>query len=287
MNNYPLVSILMTVYNREIFLVEAIESVLNIDYLNWELIIVDDCSSDNSWNIASKYAGCNDRIKLYKNQSNVGDYPNRNSAASYASGKYIVFVDSDDRIFPNSLVSWVSKMEKYNGNFGIFNHYFVDGTDELDSFDVVRCHFLIHPVLNYGPIATIYNRNFFWSIGGFSIKYGPANDSYTNLKASSKTNKTIVFSTPLVNYRLHDGQELNNKYSYIYNNYLYFQDCLKDLDLPLSTRELVFFEKKNKRRFFVNIVIYTTRTLNFKKAKLAVDRAKFRWIDVYTAIFQR
>src|SRR5690606_2521559 len=96
----PLVSVLMTVYNREKYIAEAIKSVLASTYQNWELIIVDDQSMDNSVAIAQSFAQKDPRIQVHVNKENLGDYPNRNRAASYAKGKYLKYVDSDDLIYP-------------------------------------------------------------------------------------------------------------------------------------------------------------------------------------------
>ncbi len=75
-NNLPLVSVLMTVYNREKYIAEAIESVLASSYTNFELIIVDDGSKDHSVEIAQKYEAQDHRIKVYVNEQNLGDYSN-------------------------------------------------------------------------------------------------------------------------------------------------------------------------------------------------------------------
>ena len=96
LSDMPLVSILMTSYNREKYIHEAIESVLASTYKNFELIIVDDGSTDSTLQIAYAYAKKNERIRVYNNEKNLGDYPNRNKAASYASGEYMMFVDSDE-----------------------------------------------------------------------------------------------------------------------------------------------------------------------------------------------
>jgi glycosyltransferase involved in cell wall biosynthesis len=94
----PLVSVLMTVYNREKYISEAIESVMASTYQNWELIIVDDRSKDTSVEIARHYETQDKRIKVYVNEANLGDYPNRNKAASYAEGKYLKYVDASRAI---------------------------------------------------------------------------------------------------------------------------------------------------------------------------------------------
>lgn len=91
--NPPLVSILMTAYNREKYIAEAIESVLASTYTNFELIIVDDCSADRTLEIAKSYEEKDKRIKIYINEKNLGDYPNRNKAASLAKGVYLKYLE--------------------------------------------------------------------------------------------------------------------------------------------------------------------------------------------------
>ena len=284
--DYPLVSILMTVYNREIFIVEAIESVLANHYSNWELIITDDCSSDNSFEIANKYASKDQRIRLYKNEKNLGDYPNRNRAASYANGAYIVIVDSDDRMYPESLEKWVLFMQETGCKFGVFNFTHASESFVLDSPTIIEHHFFEKPILNFGPVATIIENNYFKSIKGFSTNYGPANDMYSNLKAAIGTS-VAVFPFPLVDYRIHEGQELNNKYGYLANNYLYLRDALHELDLPLSSTQIKYISKKNKRRFFFNLLKFFFKTFDFKKTFLAVRVTNFGMNDVFIALFQK
>jgi glycosyltransferase involved in cell wall biosynthesis len=109
----PLVSILMTAYNREKYIADSIESILASAYENFELIIVDDCSQDMTVEIAKRFALKDQRVQVYVNKSNLGDYPNRNMAASYARGKYLKYVDSDDFLYPFGLAIMVSRMESH------------------------------------------------------------------------------------------------------------------------------------------------------------------------------
>src|ERR1700712_2338912 len=116
----PLVSVLMTAYNRENYIAEAIESVLASTMVDFELIIVDDCSDDNTVKIAESYATKDSRVKLFINEKNLGDYPNRNKAASYANGKYLKYLDSDDIIYPTGLEVFVNSMEQFpEAAFGV------------------------------------------------------------------------------------------------------------------------------------------------------------------------
>lgn len=112
-NEKPLVSVLTTVYNREAYLRDTILSVLQSTYTHFEYIIVDDCSTDNSLAIAREMAATDSRIRVYANEKNLTDYPNRNKAASYAKGKYLKYVDSDDMLYPYGLEILVNRMEQF------------------------------------------------------------------------------------------------------------------------------------------------------------------------------
>src|ERR1700683_2785622 len=95
----PLVSVLITVYNRERYLAAAVDSVLAQTMQDFEVIIVDDLSTDRSVEIAQTYAARVPRIRFLRNERNLGDYPNRMQAAEQARGRYLKYVDSDDLIY--------------------------------------------------------------------------------------------------------------------------------------------------------------------------------------------
>ncbi|WP_198029929.1 glycosyltransferase family 2 protein [Christiangramia salexigens] len=101
MKNTPIFSIIIPVYNRAHLLPNAIRSVLNQTEINWELIIVDDCSTDNIVEVISGYK--NNRIKFYQLSENKGNAGARNVGVKSAKGQYIVFLDSDDQMESNCL----------------------------------------------------------------------------------------------------------------------------------------------------------------------------------------
>lgn len=101
----PLISVIMPAYNCSTIVGESIDSVLQQTFINWELIVVDDGSKDNTHEIISEYGKRDPRIKAYTNNSNQGVSATRNRAISLAEGKWLAFLDSDDL--------WVnSKLEK-------------------------------------------------------------------------------------------------------------------------------------------------------------------------------
>lgn len=112
-----LVSIIMPSYNTASFISKTIESVLNQTYKNWELLIVDDCSTDDTDEIVSKY---NDkRIVYLKNEKNSGAAISRNRALRNAKGKWIAFLDSDDLWHPTKLEKQIKFMKKMDISFRI------------------------------------------------------------------------------------------------------------------------------------------------------------------------
>ena len=97
MNSTPLVSIIIPCYNQGIFLGDTLESVISQTYKNWECIIVNDGSTDNTEVVAMKYTKTDNRFK-YIYQENKGLSATRNKGIGYSSGKYILPLDSDDKI---------------------------------------------------------------------------------------------------------------------------------------------------------------------------------------------
>lgn len=117
-----LVSIIMPNYNCERFLKDSINSVLNQTYKNWELLIVDDCSTDNSLDIIKQFCNKDSRIKFFLNDLNSGAAASRNLALRKANGKWIAFLDSDDIWLPRKLEIQVSFMQT-NGYDFTFTKY--------------------------------------------------------------------------------------------------------------------------------------------------------------------
>ena len=280
-----LVSVLMTAYNREDFLAEAIDSVIDSSYQKLEIIIVDDASEDGTVAIAKKYADKDSRIKVYINKKNIGDYPNRNKAAGYATGEFIMIVDSDDIIFRDSIEKCVGLMLKHpEVSFGTYYREPADEAFVLDSKTALHRHFFEVPYLMIGPGGTIIKRSYFEKIGGYPEKYGPANDMYFNLKAACST-PVLMIPTKIYFLRKHPGQEINNSYSYLYNNYRYNRDSFNELPLPFDRKSILWLHKKNKRRFLVNICTYFLKTKNIAKTKYAINQASYSFKDAMEGIF--
>ena len=173
MDNFPKVSVLMTAFNREKYLAEAIESVLNSHYPNFELIISDDCSTDSTLDIARDYESKDERVKISTNKTNLGDYPNRNMASSLAKGDYIIYCDSDDVMYPHAIQTHI----------WCFNTFpdaalsFEDIHDDEGPFprllipeNAYKRHFFGNYLFSRAPGSVMIKREVFEKMNGFSGK---------------------------------------------------------------------------------------------------------------------
>ena len=276
----------MTAYNREKFIEEAIESVLASSYSNFELIIVDDCSIDRTLLIARAFESKDNRIKVYVNETNIGDYPNRNKAAGYAKGVFLMNVDSDDTISRDGIENCINAMNLFpDSGFGIYNPIHGLIPILINSEDVIKNHFFKKPFLFIGPGGTVLKREYFNRINRYPVKYGPANDMYFNIKAACFS-PVVLLPFEFMNYRRHPGQEINNTYIYLYNNYLYLKEALNELPLGLTQKEKIWIAKKNKRRFLFNILKYFFKTGDIGKTRHVIKSTQFRFSDAIEAVFQ-
>lgn len=117
-NDFPLVSIVVASYNNGKYLEECLDSAVNQTYPNIEIIIADDCSNDDSREIAQIFANQYDKITLIFREKNIGACANMNDAIlNYASGKYIKVLDSDDYLDINCITNLVEKIESDSNRY--------------------------------------------------------------------------------------------------------------------------------------------------------------------------
>lgn len=121
-----MVSIITPAYNSEKYIAETILSVLAQSYQNWEMIIVDDSSTDKTAEIISSFQEKDSRIKYIYNSTNKGSAYSRNVALQKAKGKWIAFLDSDDLWHPKKLEKQIEFMKKNNYHFSYTNYCEID-----------------------------------------------------------------------------------------------------------------------------------------------------------------
>ncbi|GHB37127.1 glycosyltransferase family 2 protein [Mongoliitalea lutea] len=288
--NIPLVSVLTTVYNREKFLASCIESVLASSFCDWEMIIVDDQSSDNSLNVALAYAVKDKRIKVYKNEENLGDYPNRNKAASYAKGKYIKYLDADDLLYPHGLGIMVENMEAFpECVLGISQEVVEDYSPYpfvMSPTETFKREFLQRGVLGLGPTGTIIKRDVFEKLGGFT---GTRYIGDTELWYKLAMYYPVLKMVPgLTFWRRHEDQEITKgqkSFFYLENSYKHSINTLNNPDFPLMDLERQIALNKIRRRFSRDIFKLVIRR-EFRLANKIRNSANLSWIALLKNLYR-
>ncbi len=250
-------------------------------YQNFELIIVDDASIDNTVNIASGYEAKDGRIKVYVNEKNLSQWPNRNKAARYAKGWLIFWVDSDDMIQPDAIEYVVKQfVENPTISFSLIYKGDIDKPKVLSPVESIRNHFYKEGFLNIGPGGTVIKTSYFKSFGGFPEKYGPVGDMYYNIKAAANANILLLPYNYLI-YRRHEQQEINNKYSYLCDGYRYLADVMEFPELPLSPKERQIILKKCARQNVRSFVSHIKNTGEIRKTFRAYKISGIKLKDLF------
>lgn len=242
-----LVSIIMPSYNTEKYISESIESVLNQTYTSWELIIVDDCSKDDTEKIVKTYADA--RIHFYKNSKNRGAAVSRNRALKVAKGKWVAFLDSDDLWAKNKLEKQIKFMKKNRYKFSYTKYAEIDENSRLLG-KVIGGPKRIgrEGMYNYcwpGCVTVMYDAEY---IGKIKIKNIKKNNDYAMwLKIIEKTDCFLLMET-LGFYRKRSGSISDDNF------------------LKLIKWHYKLF-RKNAEKGSLTAVILTTRNLIFGIAK--------------------
>ena len=241
MNN--LVSIIMPSFNTGIFIKETINSVLKQTYTNWEIIIVDDCSTDNTDEVVASFK--DERIKYIKNEKNSGAAVSRNRALREAKGKWIAFLDSDDIWLPEKLEKQIAFMENNGYDFSYTSYCQIDEQSIESGVTVTGPKKITKTgMYNYcypGCLTVMYNAE---KVGLIQIEDIKKNNDYAMwLKVCKKADCYLLEET-LAKYRKRSGSISNHSYTKLIKwHYILFRDGM-GLSAPASaffTAENLFF----------------------------------------------
>ena len=206
-----LVSIITPVYNSKKFIKDAIESVIAQSYQNWEMIIVDDASTDNSMEIIQRYVNREYRIVLFSNDKNLGASESRNLAIREAKGNYIAFLDSDDRWLPNKLEKQIELMERENIAMSYSNY------ETINEDGFITGKFLAPSKITYqdmlktsyiGTLTTIYSVRKVGKIYFMNIGH---EDYILKLEILKKIDYALGVDEVLAQYQIRENSLSRNK----------------------------------------------------------------------------
>ncbi|TDQ09962.1 glycosyltransferase family 2 protein [Pedobacter metabolipauper] len=175
MKNEPLVSIVIPAYNREKYIQDCVGSALNQTYQNIEVIVTDNCSTDNTWNILIEMASKDDRLKIYRNETNIGPVRNWETAISRAEGKYSKILWSDDLMHVKFLEHTVPYLEAHtDAGFAYGKAKVFTSSDQIEDGSASGVLFNLHK--ESGVYSSLDFIKGIFKVGTFetSYPYSPA-----------------------------------------------------------------------------------------------------------------
>lgn len=229
MDTQELVSIITPAYNCEEFISETIESVINQTYSNWEMIIVNDSSTDNTEGIINEYIRKDSRIKLIYHKENYGPAVARNNALASAKGRFIAFLDSDDVWKREKLEKQMSFMLKGGYGFTFTAYEFMKTASETKT-KIVE----VPQIINYqeslkntiiGCLTVIIDRKIIGDFRMPDIKI--AQDYSTWIKILKKGHVGYGLNENLAEYRRTSGSLSGNKFKALKGQWSNYRDILQ------------------------------------------------------------
>jgi glycosyltransferase involved in cell wall biosynthesis len=287
----PLFTVATITYNSGEWVRQAIESVLSSSFTDFEYIIADDCSSDDTWQIIELYK--DDRIKAFRNEKNIREYPNRNKVLKHAKGKYILYIDGDDILYKHTLrnlAEYISAFPTAEMIWGVLtplNKYAV--LPYL--FEPVQTIKLLHNYSTYvgviGFTETLFSVEALNRAGGFSNKFA-IGDIYIRKKLAI-TCKVLFVPLGFGYWRSTPGQassKLNLNYRSTIEAMEIDMLIINDPKNPLSIDELALLQvylKSSFLRRLIKLVLFKGKPLTFFKI---LKQLQFKMND-YKLVYKR
>lgn len=226
-----LVSVITPAYNCEKYIKQCIDSVIKQSYENWEMIIVNDKSTDNTEKIINEYVKKDPRIKIYNQEKNLGASVARNKAIEISNGRFIAFLDSDDMWKPNKLEKQVKFMLDNNYGFTFTAYEIISNKSKGENkiFHVPKSinynQYLKNTII--GCLTVMMDKEI---LGNIKVESGHLEDVLTWMEYLKKGNIAFGLNESLALYRVTKNSVSSNKFK---NAKRYYQ-CLRERqNLPL------------------------------------------------------
>ncbi|MCR4696216.1 MAG: glycosyltransferase [Lachnospiraceae bacterium] len=252
-----LVSIIMPSYNTAAYIAESIRSVINQSFQNWELLIVDDCSTDDTDEVVRPFLE-DTRIRYIKNDINSGAAVSRNRALREAKGKWIAFLDSDDLWMADKLEKQIKFMEENDYHFSYTNYYEIDTKGKKTGVTVTGPKKITKTgMFNYcwpGCLTVMYDTE---TVGLIQISDIRKNNDYAMwLKVSRKVDCYLLDERLALYRRGRAGSVSSHSIKTMIGwHYKLFREAEKEIPILAvfnTVRNMIFGYYKKKRFFITN-----------------------------------
>lgn len=246
-----LVSIITPTFNSSSFIGDTIKSIQAQTYQNWELLITDDCSTDNTVDIIEEYMKSDERIKLYQLEKNSGGGVSRNNSIKQAGGRYIAFCDSDDRWTSDKLEAQVAFMKDNDIAFSYGSYLLCDEDDNDLGINICLSKLSYCKIImdNFvGCLTAMYDTEKIGKV--YMPEIRKRQDWGLWMAILKKCRNGMGIKKPIGLYRVRSGSVSSNKWALIrYHAQLYKQM----LSIPLLCGYCMYL--------FVNVPTYLFKTI--------------------------
>ena len=226
-----LISIVLPIYNGERYLKESIESIINQTYTNWELIVVDDCSTDSTPEIVKDYMNKDNRIRYYRNEKNLRLPRNLNKGFSLANGDYLTWTSDDNLFLPSALGELHNYLKEHPDCSFVFSSYNIIDEDSkvVSTIDVPDDYKDQIVGKNIVGACFLYTREVYNIIGDYQHGHIMVEDFDYWQRIIAKFNSGIIRKV-LYNYRAHSAS-LTGKNDVTYTNRLFKETIMANIAL--------------------------------------------------------
>ncbi len=249
----PLVTVVIPVRNYERYIGAAIDSVFAQTFTDWELVIVDDCSTDSTPAVIARYVD-RGRVRAIRNDTNLGQFPTHNRGAELARGRYLKFLHGDDVLYPQCLGTMVAAMDAYpEAGLGISH----DPSPWvapllLSPMQAWRAHVGGQTgMFAEGPSATIYRTDVFHASGGFDARFSSC-DNEIMLRIAMQ-HPVLLLPPNLFWWRRHPEQ-VSERYltsdACAVDSFIWIRELLADPRNPLTAEDRAAAERRRSRELF-------------------------------------
>jgi glycosyltransferase involved in cell wall biosynthesis len=300
-----MVSVIIPNYNKSKYVKETILSVLNQDYKDWECIIIDDFSSDNSVSVISNLIKNEKRFHLMKNSSNYGANFSRNIGLKKSKGDFVMFLDADDILSPNCLSIRLDKLLFENDlDFGVFpigtfHNNIGDNEFVWNNFSGVHLDRFLYHDLPWLICSVIWKKEFLDNLGGFSEDFHRMQDVEFHSRVLIQSNpiyKTFDSLNPDCFYRI-SNQRISDFFIFCRNDInakIMFVNKFSNILIEENTNKLkllsgTIFESYNLifnylNKGLIDINEYNELLIYISNSKIIINRNIFSKISKFLYI---
>ena len=289
----PDISVIMSVYNGETYLKEAIESVRNQTFKNWELIVINDCSTDSTSEILAEFASRDERIKVHTNEVNLKLPTSLNKAISLSTGKYIARMDADDICLPDRLEKQYKFMEE-NSDVALSSCRFMTvrngvymsgGAGGRCDFQALKAMLLVaNPILHPGVIAKADVMKKF----NYDTSLTCTEDLELWTRMVMGNQKIQILPECLLIYRLHDKQITSTTLQRQHTEVMkiqqkYYASLLQKMDEEMLEFYIggIYFKENADIRKFLEYAKWLKRVTGENFDKKSINYALFEILAEY------